>query len=113
MTKAACLLRHAKISGIDETDKLRRFVINPDIGVGWICRAFPEFGMLGPNMCRLFSQTEHGITAVTISAAKHYVRSFMHGFDTLMTLEASSAFCVCLCLGLIDPIVRRTFHRLR
>src|SRR5262249_5647186 len=108
MTKPACLLRHAKISGIDETDKLRRFVIDPDIRVGRIGRASPEFRVLRLNMCRLFSQTERGISAVTISAAKHYVRSFMHGFDTLMTLETSSAFCVCVCLGLIDPIARRT-----
>lgn len=61
-------------------------------------------------MRRLFSQTRRRIAAVTIGTAKHYVRSFMHGFDTLVTLDTSGAFCVCLCRGLIDPIARGTLN---
>ena len=66
--------------------------------------------MLGLNMRRLFSKTERRIAAVTINAAKHYVHSFMHRFDTLMTLETSVAFCICLCLRLVNPIAGRTLN---
>src|ERR1051326_3827269 len=66
--------------------------------------------MLRLNMCRVLGQTGRRIAAVTIGATKHDVRSFMHRLDTLMTLETSGAFCVCLYFGLIDPIAWRPFH---
>jgi hypothetical protein len=68
--------------------------------------------MLGLNMCRFFGKTRRGIAAVTISATKHDMAGLMHGLDSLMALETSGTFCVCLCLSLVNPIARGTSNNL-
>src|SRR5947208_3411795 len=112
MTKPACLLRPAQIAGIDETNKHGRLMINQCIRNWWIGRTSPEFGMLGLNMCRFFGKTGRRIAAVTIRATKHDMAGLMHGLDSLMALQAAGTFCVCLRLGLVNPIARRGSNNL-
>ena len=81
VAKAAGLLRHAQIAGIDEPDELGRLVVEPDARVRRIGGSFPELLLLGEDVRLLFRQAARRIAAVAIGAAEHHVRGLMHRLD--------------------------------
>ena len=65
------------------------------------------------NMRLFFRQAARRIATVTIGAAEHDVRGFVHRLDAGVALQAADAFRVRLAWRLIDPIASRTrcaFH---